>query len=51
MYNRGFLKVVSIGVLSFSLGILLSFFIPEKILVVLMALLIMAMGALCLVKK
>ena len=51
MCNRAFLKLCSIGMLCFALGVLFSFFIPEKILIVLLATLIMALGALCLVRK
>ena len=51
MCNRNLLKVLSIAVLSFGLGILLSFFIPEGVLVIVEALMIMAVGALCFLQK
>lgn len=47
MCNRSLLKFLSIAVLSFGLGVLLSFFIPEGVLVIVEALLIMAVGVLC----
>ena len=51
MCNRNFFKLLSIAVLSFGLGILLSFFIPEGVLVIVEALLIMAVGVLCFLQK
>lgn len=51
MCNRNLIKLLSIGVLSFGLGILLSFFIPEGVLVIVEALMIMAVGVLCFLQK
>lgn len=51
MCRKNLLKVLSIAVLSFGLGILLSFFIPEGVLVIVEALMIMAVGALCFLQK
>ncbi len=51
MCHNSLIKVISIGILSFSLGILFSFFIPEGVLVILEAILIMAVGALCFLQK
>lgn len=51
MCQKGLFKLVSIAVLSFGLGITLSFFIPEGVLVIIEALLIMAVGVLCFLQK
>lgn len=51
MCNRNLLKLLSVAVLSFGLGILLSFFVPEGVLVIVEALLIMAVGVLCFLQK
>ena len=51
MCKRNLLKIISIAVLSFGLGIILSFFIPEGVLVIIEALLIMAVGVLCFLQK
>ncbi len=51
MCQRNLFKVVSVGILSFGLGILLSFFIPEGVLVIIEALLIMVVGVLCFLQK
>ena len=51
MCNRNLGKVLSLAVLSFGLGILLSFFIPEGVLVIVEALLIMAVGVLFFLQK
>ncbi len=46
MCRRNLFKVLSLSVLSFGLGILLSCFIPEGVLVIVEALLIVAVGVL-----
>ena len=51
MCHRNLFKILSIAVLSFGLGIILSFFIPEGVLVIIEALLIMAVGVLCFLQK
>ena len=51
MCQRNLFKVLSIAILSFGLGIILSFFIPESVLVVIEALLIMAVGVLCFLQR
>ena len=51
MCQRNLFKIVSLTVLSFGLGIVLSFFIPEGVLVIIEALLIMAVGVLCFLQK
>lgn len=51
MCNRNFTKVLSIAVLAFGLGVILSCFIPEGVLVIIEALLIMAVGVLCFLQK
>ncbi len=51
MCHKNLIKVISIGVLSFGLGILFSFFIPEEVLIIAEALLIMAVGALCFLQR
>jgi hypothetical protein len=51
MCNRNLLKLLSVAVLSFGLGILLSFFVPEGVLVIVEALMIMAVGVLCFLQK
>jgi hypothetical protein len=51
MCNRTFFKLISVAVLSFGLGIMLSFFVPEGVLVIIEALLIMAVGVLCFLQK
>ena len=51
MCNKALFKLISVAVLSFGLGILLSFFIPEGVLVIIEALLIMAVGVLCFLQK
>ncbi len=44
-------KIVSIALLSLGAGILLSFFLPEKVLVVMESVLIVAIGVLSLLRK
>lgn len=51
MCRNNLFKVLSLATLSFGLGILLSFFIPEGVLVIIEALLIMAVGVLCFLQK
>ena len=51
MCQRNLFKIISLAVLSFGLGIVLSFFIPEGVLVIIEALLIMAVGVLCFLQK
>ena len=51
MCRKNLCKLLSISALSFGLGILVSFFIPEGVLVVMEALLIMAVGVLCFFEK
>ena len=51
MCNRNLLKVLSIAVLSVGLGIILSFVIPEGVLVIIESLLIMAVGVLCFLQR
>ena len=51
MCNRTLFKLISVAVLSFGLGIMLSFFVPEGVLVIIEALLIMAVGVLCFLQK
>lgn len=51
MCRKNIFKVLSIAILSFGLGILLSFFVPEGVLVIVEALMIMAVGVLCFLQK
>lgn len=51
MCKRNLTKILSVAVLSFGLGVILSFFIPEGVLVIIEALLIMAVGVLCFIQK
>ncbi len=51
MCKRNLTKILCIAALSFGLGIILSFFIPEGVLVIIEALLIMAVGVLCFIQK
>ena len=51
MCRRNLGKILSISALSFGLGILVSFFLPEGVLVIMEALLIMAVGVLCFLEK
>ena len=51
MCRKNLCKILSISALSFGLGILVSFFIPEGVLVIMEALLIMAVGVLCFFEK
>ena len=51
MCRRNLPKILSVAVLSFGLGVILSFFIPEGVLVIIEALLIMAVGVLCFLQR
>ena len=51
MRECGLVRLVSVGLLSFGLGILLSFFVPTGALVVIEALLIVAVGCMTLSKR
>ena len=50
MRDCGLLRLVSIALLSFGLGILLSFFVPAGVLVVIESLLIIAIGCMTLMR-
>ena len=50
-FGLGIVLSFFLAVLSFGLGIVLSFFIPEGVLVIIEALLIMAVGVLCFLQK
>ncbi|MBQ2718499.1 MAG: hypothetical protein IJF73_00340 [Clostridia bacterium] len=51
MCQRNLFKILSLAILAFGLGIVLSFFIPEGVLVIIEAVLIMAVGVLCFLQK
>ncbi len=51
MKTRGLCKVLGISVLSFGLGILFSFFLPEAALIVIETVLIIAVGGLYFIQK
>ena len=51
MKTRGFCKVLGISVLSFGLGILCSFFLPEAALIVIETVLVIAVGGLYFLEK
>ncbi len=50
MCNHGLFRLVSVALLSFGLGILLSFFVPAGALVVIESLLIVAIGCMTLLR-
>ncbi|MBQ1244978.1 MAG: hypothetical protein IIW20_00330 [Clostridia bacterium] len=51
MKTKTFCKVLGLSLLSFGIGILSSFFLPESVLVVIEALVIIAVGSLYFIQK
>jgi hypothetical protein len=51
MKTRSFCKALGIAILSFGVGILSSFFFPDSVLVVILALVVIAVGALYFIQK
>lgn len=51
MKTRLCAKAIGIGVFAFGLGILISFFIPDAVLVIIEAAVIVALGVLCYLKS
>ena len=51
MKTKSFCKVLGISLLSFGVGILASFFLPESVLVVMESIVIIAVGSLYFIQK